>query len=85
MEIGRIVRRAGHHFGDRPAFVCDGRTMSFAEFDRATDRLAHHLLSARLLSPGDHVGVLLPNGIDVVVGYYALAKAGLVRVPLHPA
>jgi acyl-CoA synthetase (AMP-forming)/AMP-acid ligase II len=83
LEIGRIVRRAGRHFGDRPAFVCAGRTISFAEFDRATDRLAHHLSSIGL-APGDHVGVLLPNGIEVVVAYYALAKAGLVRVPLHP-
>lgn len=83
MEIGQLVRRAGRHFGTRPAFVCAGRTMTFAEFDVATDRLGHHLLSSGL-APGDHVGVLLPNGIEVVVVYYALAKAGLVRVPLHP-
>ena len=27
--------------------------------------------------------MLLPNGIDCLVAYYALAKAGLVRVPLN--
>jgi acyl-CoA synthetase (AMP-forming)/AMP-acid ligase II len=83
MEIGELVRRAGHHHADRIAFVCGDTQMTFREFDRATDRLAHHLLALGL-APGQHVGVLLPNGIEVVVAYYALAKAGLVRVPLHP-
>jgi acyl-CoA synthetase (AMP-forming)/AMP-acid ligase II len=83
MEIGQLVRRAAHHHADRVAFVCGDSQMTFVEFDRATDRLAHDLL-ARGLAPGNHVGVLLPNGIEIVVAYFALAKAGLVRVPLHP-
>ncbi len=29
------------------------------------------------LEPGDRVGVLVPNGIDCLVAYYALAKSGL--------
>jgi acyl-CoA synthetase (AMP-forming)/AMP-acid ligase II len=83
MEIGRLVRRAGHHHAERVAFLCGDSQLTFGEFDRATDRLAHHLLALGLAA-GSHVGVLLPNCIEVVVAYYALAKAGLVRVPLHP-
>jgi acyl-CoA synthetase (AMP-forming)/AMP-acid ligase II len=83
VEIGQLVRRAAHHFGNLTAFECEGRQLSFAEFDQATDRLGHHLHSLGL-APGTHVGALLPNGIEVVIAYYALAKAGLVRVPLHP-
>ncbi|MBW0089023.1 AMP-binding protein [Pseudonocardia sp. KRD-184] len=87
MQIGDLIRRAGRQFGAAPALVHpddDGgaRTVSFAEFDALTDRLGHALL-ARGLEPGDRVAVLLPNGIDGVVVYYALAKAGLVRVPLN--
>lgn len=82
MQIGDLIRRAGKHFGDAPALVQGERTVSFAEFDQLTDRLGNALL-ARGLEPGDRVSVLMPNGIDGVVVYYALAKSGLVRVPLN--
>lgn len=82
MQIGEIIRRAGVMFGDAPCFVEGARKMSFRGFDAATDRLGNALL-AEGLTPGERVGVLLPNGIDCLVAYYALAKSGLVRVPLN--
>ena len=82
MQIGDLIRRAGRQYGAAPALVDGDRTVSFAEFDDLTDRLGNALV-ARGLEPGDRVAVLLPNGIDGVVVYYALAKAGLVRVPLN--
>lgn len=82
LQIGDLIARAGRTYGDAPALVDGARTVGFAEFDRLTDRLGKALL-ARGLNPGDHVAVLAPNGIDGVVAYYALAKAGLVRIPLN--
>jgi acyl-CoA synthetase (AMP-forming)/AMP-acid ligase II len=82
MQLGDLIRRAAQHYAARPALTAGARTMSFAELDAATDRVGHDLL-ARGLVKGDRVAVLMPNGIDGVVVYYALAKAGLVRVPLN--
>ncbi|GAA1864531.1 long-chain fatty acid--CoA ligase [Pseudonocardia ailaonensis] len=82
MQIGDLIRRAGRQYGAAPALVDGERVVSFAEFDELTDRLGHALLAGGL-EPGDRVAVLLPNGIDGVVVYYALAKSGLVRVPLN--
>lgn len=82
LQIGDLIARAARTFGDRPALIDGPRTVGFAQFDRLTDRLGHALI-ARGLAPGDRVAVLVPNGIDGVVTYYALAKAGLVRVPLN--
>ena len=82
MQIGDLIRRAGRQYGAAPALIDGDRVVSFAEFDALTDRLGHALL-ARGLDAGDRVAVLMPNGIDGVVVYYALAKAGLVRVPLN--
>jgi acyl-CoA synthetase (AMP-forming)/AMP-acid ligase II len=81
-QIGDLIRRAGRQHGAAPALISGERQVSFAEFDALTDRLGNALL-ARGLRPGDRVAVLMPNGIDGVVVYYALAKAGLVRVPLN--
>ncbi|MBY8857246.1 AMP-binding protein [Nocardia sp. CA2R105] len=82
LQIGDLITRAARAYGDAPALVDGTRTVSFTEFDHLTDRLGNALL-AHGLAPGDHVAVLVPNGIDGVVTYYALAKAGLVRVPLN--
>jgi acyl-CoA synthetase (AMP-forming)/AMP-acid ligase II len=82
MQIGALIRRAARYFGDAPCLVEGTRVVSFREFDRLTDRLGNALLGLGLV-PGDRVGVLLPNGIDCLVAYYALAKAGLVRVGLN--
>jgi acyl-CoA synthetase (AMP-forming)/AMP-acid ligase II len=82
VEIGDLIRRAAARFGDAPAITCGDRSMSFTEFDEATDRLGNALM-ARGLREGDRVAVLLPNGIDGLVAYYALAKSGLVRVSMN--
>ena len=82
MQVGEMVRRAARLYGDAPAVSCDGTTLSFRQFDDATNRVGNALL-AKGLKPGDRVGVLLPNGIEVLVAYYALAKNGLVRIGLN--
>ena len=83
MQIGSIIRRAALHYKDRPCLTEGERTLSFRDFDAATDRLGNALID-RGLQPGDRVGVLLPNSIDCLIAYYAILKAGLVRVQLNP-
>ena len=60
MEIGELVRRAGQHFGQRTAFVCEGTEMTFAELDLAADRVGHHLQWFDL-SPGASIAAMLSN------------------------
>jgi acyl-CoA synthetase (AMP-forming)/AMP-acid ligase II len=83
MEIGDLIRRAATMYGDDIALVDARRALSFKQLDDATDRVGHGLL-AQGLQPGDRVAVLLPQNTESVIAYYALAKAGLVRVPLNP-
>jgi acyl-CoA synthetase (AMP-forming)/AMP-acid ligase II len=82
MQIGTLVRRAAQYHGDAACLVEGERSISFREFDAATDRLGNALL-ARGLASGDRVGVLLSNSIECLIAYYAVAKAGLVRVGLN--
>ena len=82
MQIGSLIRRAALHFGDAPCLSEGAATISFREFDAMTDRLANALLDAGFAA-GDRVGVLLPNSIECLVAYYALAKSGLIRVSMN--
>jgi acyl-CoA synthetase (AMP-forming)/AMP-acid ligase II len=82
MQIGSLINRAALHFADAPCLTEGDRTLSFREFDVLTDRLANALRD-RGLDRGDRVSVILPNSIDCLIAYYAIAKAGLVRVQLN--
>lgn len=82
MQIGQLIRRAALYHGDAPCLVEGSRSISFKEFDAATDRLGN-ALRARGLQTGERVGVLLSNSIECLIAYYAVAKAGLVRVGLN--
>ena len=82
MQIGSIIRRAALYYGDAPCITEGDRTLSFNQFDELTDRLGNALLDKGLV-PGDRVAVILPNSIDCLIAYYAIAKAGLVRVQLN--
>lgn len=82
MQIGTLIHQAALRFGDAPCLSAGERCISFREFDTLTDRLGNALLATGL-KPGDRVGVLLPNSIECLLAYYALAKSGLVRVSLN--
>lgn len=83
MIVPDQIRRAVRTYGDHVAAICDGQSLTFAELDDRTDRLARSLLALGL-DAGDRVATLIENSIPCVEVDFALAKAGLVRVSLNP-
>ncbi|MCC7283577.1 MAG: AMP-binding protein [Acetobacteraceae bacterium] len=61
-----------------------GRAWSFGELDEAVNRVANGLL-AQGLKPGERVALMLPSHPDHIICVLALAKVGLVRVPINTA
>ena len=57
------------------------RTVTYAELEALTNRLANALLS-RGVSAGDAVGLFLPMGVEVVAAFYAVCKIGAIAVPI---
>ena len=82
MQISTLISRSARYFKDQICLTEGSRDVSFNEFDRLTNAVGNALIASGL-EPGDRVGVLLPNSIDCLVAYYALAKAGLVRVGMN--
>ena len=58
--------------------------LSYRALAEQIDRLAEQLRSAGL-RPGDCVAMVLPNGLEFLVLFLALARAGLIAAPLNPA
>ncbi|MGW0250600.1 amino acid adenylation domain-containing protein [Nocardia goodfellowii] len=68
---------------DSVALEFGAETMTYAEFDDQANRLAR-LLIARGAGPDTLVGLCLRRGIELVVGMYAIVKAGAAYLPLDP-
>lgn len=62
----------------------EGEEITFGALDATVNRIANALLAAGL-RPGDRVGLMLPGHPDHIACIFALAKIGLVRVPLNTA
>lgn len=66
----------------RCALKCGARTMTFAELDRAGDRIAT-ALDAAGVAPGARVAYLGPESVDFYALLFGCAKAGVVFVPIN--
>ncbi len=80
--IPMLVRSCAARFGDKPFLIADGQSLSYAEMDRRSSRLAIALLGAGV-GKGDHVGILMPNSADWAVTWFAATRIGAVAVPLN--
>ena len=72
-------QRVAATYPDRDALVADAITLSYAELDARTDRIAHGL-GALGLRPGEPVIFQVTNRAESVLAWYATLKAGLVPV-----
>ena len=63
------------------AAVHGEHSLSYFELNAQANRLAHHLLSQGV-QPGDHVAILLPRSLELLVAQLAIAKCAAAYVPL---
>ena len=82
MDVGQIVARAAHRFGDRVAVDGPERALTFAELGDRVARIAH-ALRALGLRDGARVLDLQSNSTTYLETDLAIRSAGLVRVALN--
>lgn len=81
MNIGSLLTRHARYRPDHTAVVFNEHRLSFSEFNRRVNRLANALLDLGL-SKGDKIATILPNCLELLEIYWAVAKIGVVVVPL---
>ena len=80
--FGDVIADVARRWPQRRAIeVLGGPAVTYRTFDDRTTRLANALLS--VAAPGDRVAAWLPTGVEYLEVYGAVAKAGLVLVPVH--
>jgi crotonobetaine/carnitine-CoA ligase len=82
--IGPLLARRARSEGERTFLSVGGRDWSFAQTDRACRALARGM-AARGMAAQECVALLLPNGAEIILSWFACALLRLVNVPLNPA
>jgi long-chain acyl-CoA synthetase len=80
LTVARALSLALARGREKPAVRCGERVLSYADLDRASNRLANALLASGM-APGDRLAVILPNCPEYIILALACAKSGLVMVP----
>ncbi|HDR9882292.1 TPA: long-chain fatty acid--CoA ligase [Burkholderia cenocepacia] len=74
---------AAEKYGDRPAITCLGQSFTYAALEQQTRSFAAWLQSLGLAT-GARVALMLPSGIQYVVGMFGVLRAGCVVVNVNP-
>ncbi len=84
MAIGNLPKTAAQRYGDREAMVCTatGRRFTFRQINDRVNRLANGLMDQGL-KKGDTAAFLCTNRAEIVEIYFALAKIGVIGLPLN--
>jgi acyl-CoA synthetase (AMP-forming)/AMP-acid ligase II len=77
-----LLRTSAGRFGPRTLLVADGERLSYAEADQRSRALALGLL-AQGVGKGSRVGILLPNGVDWALAWFAITRIGAIAVLLN--
>jgi long-chain acyl-CoA synthetase len=82
MNLARILTDAAERFPDKVAVKLDEIELTYRLLDGASSHLAG-LLQEKRFSPGDRVGIMLPNVPYFPVCYFGVLRAGGVVVPMN--
>lgn len=80
--VADILTRAADLYPNNIAMVDGERSLTYADFERQCNQAASALLALGL-QPGEPVGVLARNCLEIMVTYVACARANLVCAPVN--
>ncbi len=86
LTIGKVLARQVRRAGDKKflTYLPDGRSFTFAEVDRISNRLANGF-AALGLGRGAHAAIMMENRPEFILACWALGKLGAVAVPVNTA
>ena len=80
MNLGSLFSRHARYRPDHLAVVFEDQRLTWLEFNKQINRLANALVNLGI-QKGDKVTTILPNCLELLEIYWAIAKIGAVVVP----
>ena len=78
-----FLEDAAKEYPDKACSIFKGASVSYAEMDEMTDRLAA-ALKDHGVDKGSPVGIFMPNSAQFIMAFYAIIKAGGIVVATNP-
>ena len=75
IPLYEFVSAAAGKWPDETAFSLGDKKLTYKELDELSSRLAAGLYALGV-KPGDTVTLFLTNGLEFIIGYYGILKAG---------
>ncbi|NMG34145.1 long-chain-fatty-acid--CoA ligase [Azoarcus sp. TTM-91] len=83
-SIGDLFERSVRSFGDRTAYVCMDKGISYSELDSLSARFAAFLQSELRLPKGTRVALMMPNVLQYPIAMFGALRAGYTVVNVNP-
>src|SRR3712207_2722940 len=81
-NLATILTETAERFPDSPAYKLDDTVIPWSFADEGSARVAA-LLKSKGLTPGDRVGLMLPNVPYFPIAYFGILRAGGAVVPMN--
>jgi fatty-acyl-CoA synthase len=81
-NIGLLLKKKATSTPNKEIIIFEDRRITYKEFNDAANRVAHYLQSLGM-KKGDRVAAITLNCPEFIALYFAVAKLGLVLVPLN--
>ncbi|RJR50154.1 MAG: long-chain fatty acid--CoA ligase [Desulfobacteraceae bacterium] len=82
MSIATLLEESSARKAEQVCLVHEGTQVTYGELNARADAMAHGF-ARKGLRPGDVCVLMMPNSIQWVITYYALAKLGAVVTPVN--
>lgn len=85
-NLGKLIADCAEKFGDRIAanWFDTGITLTYEQLHQRSGKIAAGLLR-KGFRKGSHIAVMLPNGPEFILTWFAIAKLGAIMVPVNTA
>ncbi len=83
-SIPDILEESFKNYSNNPAFYCMGKSLSYQEIDKLSQKFASYLQNDLGLKKGDRVALMMPNILQYPVALFGILRAGLIAVNVNP-
>jgi long-chain acyl-CoA synthetase len=82
--LSEVLHFSTDNFPNQIALVYMEHQWSYQELNSLVSKMANLLISMGI-SPGERVGIQLPNSPQFVIAYFGILRAGAITVPINPS